>query len=109
VRFQVVVYAGFAFQPLPAPASGCVPATPDNVERMAAALLALGAPAGRSDHLKGLHAALDLRPDVVLFLTDADGLPAGNLRGVLRQAAKPVALCVATVTATGVKPPMEVK
>jgi hypothetical protein len=86
-----------------------VPATPDNVERMAAALLALSAPAGRSDHLKGLQAALDLRPDVVLFLTDADGLPAATLRGMLRQTGKPVTLCVARVGANGVGKPADVR
>ena len=38
VRFQVVVYAGTAILPLPAPASGCVAATPDNINRMELAL-----------------------------------------------------------------------
>lgn len=109
VRFQVVVYAGTAFVPLPAPASGCVPATADNVTRMIDALRALGNPTGRSNHAAGVQKALGLRPDIVLIFTDAADLPVPALRGVVRQAAKPATVCVAKVAADGVGEPAEVK
>jgi len=107
-RFQVVVYAGGAVVPLPS-AGGCLPATADNVARMTAALAALPPPAGRSDHAAGLRAALALRPDFVLVLTDADDLPAGVVRALLRQAARPAALSVAAVGPAGVAAPREWK
>ena len=109
VRFQVVVYAGFALVPLPAPATGCVPATADNVTRMADSLRALAAPVGRSDHAAGLRAALELRPDVVLFLTDADDPPPAAVRGLVRNAGRPTAVCVARVGAGGVAAPRDWK
>jgi hypothetical protein len=108
VRFQVVVYANIAIQPLPAPANGCVAATAENVERMERALQTFQA-AGRSNHVEGLKAAVELKPDVVLILTDAEDLSAAKFRGVLRQASKPVTVCVTPVGAEGVGGPREVK
>ncbi|MDB5312169.1 MAG: hypothetical protein JWO38_6371 [Gemmataceae bacterium] len=109
VRFQVVVYEGFAFIPLPAAESGCVPATADHVGRMTDVIRALKDPRGRSNHAEGLRKALTLQPDFVLILTDADDLPAAALRGVMRQATRPVTVCVAKVGADGVGKPVEVR
>ncbi|MBX9628269.1 MAG: VWA domain-containing protein [Gemmataceae bacterium] len=109
VRFQVVVYAAAAFLPLRAPETRCVPATADNVNRMAAALLALAHPAGRSDHAAGLRAALELRPDVVVFVTDADGPPPAAFRELVRRADPRPVVCVARVGAGAVAPPAEWK
>ena len=109
VRFQVVVYAGTAGPALPAGSGGCVPATAQNVARMADVLLALPPPGGRSDHAEGLRAALLLRPDVVVFLSDADGPPPTAFRELVRRADPRPAVCVARVTAGGVGRPFDWK
>jgi hypothetical protein len=108
VRFQVVVYAGTADFPLPAPVGGCVPATADHIDQVEAALVTV-APAGRSDHAAGLRLAVSLRPDFVLILTDANDLSAARLRGVVAQAGRPVKVCVAKVGAEGVGEPVELR
>ena len=108
VRFQVVVYAGTAVLPLPAPVGGCVAATEDHVQRMELALKTV-APAGRSNHLEGVRLAVSLKPDVVLILTDADDIPAAKVRGIVAQAGKPLTVCVAKVGADAVEVPREVK
>lgn len=109
VRFQVVVYAGTAFTPLKSAPGECRPANAENIARLMEALAALPAPAGRSNHLEGLRTALGFRPDLVVLFTDADDLPLGPVRGLLKQAARPVTLCTAMVTAAGVNTPTEVK
>lgn len=109
VRFQVVVYAGAAGPALPAGSGGCVPATAQNVARMADVLLALPPSAGRSNHAEGLRAALLLRPEVVVFLTDADGPPPAAFRELVRRADPRPAVCVARVTAGGVGRPFDWK
>jgi hypothetical protein len=109
VRLQVVVYAGRAVVPLPAPESRCVPATAQNVARVADVLAALPHPSGRSDHAGGLRAALDLRPDVVVFLTDADGPPPAAFRELVRRADPRPAVCVARVAPGGVARPADWK
>jgi hypothetical protein len=106
VRVQVVVYAGTARAVLPG--GRCVPATSGVVEQIDRAL-AGKEPAGRSDHVAGLRAAMELRPDFVLIVTDADDLSAAKLRSAMVRAEKPAAVCVATVTANGVGEPREVK
>ena len=109
VRFQVVVYSGTAFTPLKSAPGECRPATPENLARIIDALKALPSPAGRSQHLDGIRAALAFRPDLVVLFTDADDLPSGPVRGLLKQAEQRVTLCTATVTAKGVQPPVELK
>ncbi|MBX9585250.1 MAG: VWA domain-containing protein, partial [Gemmataceae bacterium] len=109
VRFQVVVYSGRAVVLLPAGSGRCVPATAQNAARMADALLAAGPPAGRSDHAEGLRKALELHPDVVVFLTDADGPPPTAFRGLLRTADPRPAVWVARVTPGEVARPAEWK
>jgi len=109
VRFQIVTYSGTAAALLRSPARECRPATAENIAQAIEALEALPAPAGRSQHLEGLRTALNFNPNLVLLFTDADDLPATALRGLLRQAERPVKLCVAKVTAERVKEPVEVK
>jgi hypothetical protein len=109
VRFQVVVYAGSTFTPVKSAPNECLAATPENLARNIEALAALPSPAGRSQHLDGLRAALAFRPDLVVLFTDADDLPPGPVRGVLKQAERKAVLCVAKATAKGVERPVEVK
>ena len=65
--------------------------------------------AGRSNHAAGLAKALELRPDYVLILTDADDLSAATFRGLLSRTGKPVTVCVAKVTADGVADPVSLR
>src|SRR5439155_23531032 len=71
-RFQVICYSTGA-APLVGRINELVPATPDNLRRAAAALDALE-PLGSTRHRAGLTPALNLRPDVLYFLTDDDDL-----------------------------------
>ena len=107
-KFQIVAYNGTARVLLPDPNGGCVVASPENV-RLAEEKLAGVEPVGRSDHVRGLQTAMNLRPDFVLILTDADDLSAAKVRGVVAQAARPAVVCVAKVGADGVDPPREWK
>ncbi|MFO0805820.1 MAG: vWA domain-containing protein [Gemmataceae bacterium] len=109
VRFQVVVYSGTASVPLKSAPGECRSATAENIARIVETLEALPAPAGRSNHVEGLRTALGFRPDLVVLFTDADDLPLGPIRGLLKQAERPVSLCVSKLTANGVQPPREVK
>ena len=109
VRFQIVIYSGIAATPIRSAPGECLASTPANVAKAIAALESLGSPAGRSDHVEGLRAALAFHPDLVLILTDADDLPATAFRGVVKQAAKPAKICTARVQARAVDSPVEVK
>ena len=109
VRFQVIVYSGAATTLLRSPPGECRPATLENLARVIDALVALPAPAGRSNHAEGLRAALAFRPDLVVLFTDADDLPLGPIRGILKQAGRPATLCTVKATAKGVEPPVELK
>lgn len=107
VRFQVIVYEGTAGPLLP---SGAValPATAENVRAATAKLAALVA-RGRSNHPRALRAALNFRPDVIVWLTDADDLTAAVLKSILRSDERSVPVCLALVTADGVQPLRELK
>ena len=83
-KFQIVAYNGTARVLLPDPNGGCVVASPENV-RLAEEKLAGVEPVGRSDHVRGLQTAMNLRPDFVLILTDADDLSAAKVRGWWRR------------------------
>lgn len=98
VRFQVIVYAGFA-KPL-AP-GGCQTATDENVERAIQDLAAIE-PAGRSSHVEALRLAANLNPEQVLVLTDAEELPAAAIRDLLRRLARPPVVSLATVRGDGI-------
>lgn len=105
VRFQVLAYSS-ATKPL---VSGpFATASAANIASAETALSALKA-SGRSNHVEAVRAALALRPDVVVVLTDAEELTAAALKAVLGVAGKPVPVCVARVTADGVGVPREVK
>jgi hypothetical protein len=105
VRFQVIAYNSTARAVLP---GGCVAAGGANVSAAESGLGGLTA-AGRSNHAQGVRAAAELRPDVIVLLTDADDLTAAQFRPALAAAGKPVAVCVARVTADGVAAPRELK
>jgi hypothetical protein len=105
VRFQVLAYSSAARPLVPGPNAA---ATPANIAAAETALGALKA-SGRSNHVEAVRAALALRPDVVVVLTDAEELTAASLKAVLGRAGKPVPVCVARVGADGVGVPREVK
>ncbi|HEY1378353.1 MAG TPA: hypothetical protein VGF55_16260 [Gemmataceae bacterium] len=82
-RFQVIAY-NKAADPVAVPGyGGLLPATPDAVEAVIAAVNRLPAEGG-SEHLKALSAALALGPDVIYFLTDEDDLEPRDVRTVTR-------------------------
>jgi hypothetical protein len=83
VRFQVIAYDETALPLRVHGASGLVSATPANVAAAAAALGAM-APEGGTGHERALRAALNLRPDVIYFLTDEDDLTPAVVRTVTR-------------------------
>lgn len=105
VRFQVVVYDSAPRALVP---GGAVLATPENVQTASAKLAAIE-PRGKSNHLIALRAALDLRPDVVVWLTDADDLTGAAIKPVLKASGRPVPVCVGLVTAAGVQQLRELK
>ncbi|MBN9524041.1 VWA domain-containing protein [bacterium] len=90
VEVRVVVYAATA-------------------EVVAPTALAARAPGGRGDHLAGLRAALEHRPDFVVWFTDSDDLPTAALRNAVRRMGKPVTVVVSRVGATGVAAPAELR
>lgn len=73
VRFQVIDYNEFAKELSIGGQRGLLPAEPAIVEKTVAWLQTLEA-GGATNHLAALRRALDLRPDVLFFLTDADDL-----------------------------------
>jgi hypothetical protein len=109
VRFQVVVYAGAVDFPLQVRGRLPIAATAEFVEQMAGALHALGAPAGRSQHLQAVRTAIDLKPDLVLILTDAADLPVDSIRALVQAAPTPATVCIARVTANKVEAPVALK
>jgi len=102
VRFQVIVYAGFARRLLPD--AGCVMATVANVERTAQALLAIE-PVGRSAHVDALRLAAQANPEFVLVLTDAEDLPAGAIREMTSRLARPAVVTIAIVKGDTIETP----
>ena len=105
MRFQVLAYSSAARPLLPGPFAN---ATAANIATAEAALSALKA-SGRSNHVEAVRAALALRPDVVVVLTDAEELTAASLKAVLGVAGRPVPVCVGRVSADGVGAPREVR
>jgi hypothetical protein len=99
VRFQILVYNNTTRPLLP---GGLIPATPENLAAATAALARTTA-AGGSRHAEAVRAAVQLRPDVVLVLTDDDLSPVPQPPG-----RRPVPVWVARVTPAGVEAPKEV-
>ena len=103
------------FQVLLTRRNDVVPPTRDYIARAERRLrrreakLAAIEPRGKSSHLVALRLALDLRPDVVVWLTDADELTAAVLKPVLKSSARSVPVCVGLVTPEGVQQPRELK
>ncbi len=73
VRFQVIDYNNYAESLTVDGQRGLLPAEPAIVSKVIAKLQSLEA-AGKTNHLAALQRALELRPDVIFFLTDADDL-----------------------------------
>lgn len=106
VRVQVVVYSSTASALLPG--NRCVPMNARLIEQIERGL-ADREPAGRSDHAAGLRAALELRSDFVLIITDADDLSRAKFRNVMARFEPRAAICVANATATGLHEPRELR
>jgi hypothetical protein len=82
-RFQVIAY-NRSSEPLRINGqSGLLPATPDN-KRQATWLMDNVHAEGGTEHLLALQRALQLQPDVLFFLTDADALTEEQVRIVTR-------------------------
>jgi hypothetical protein len=103
VRFQVICYNSTARAVLP---GGCVAATAAYIAAAEAGLATLS-PSGRSNHAEAVRTAANLRPDVILLLTDAQDLSAAKLRPAPAGAGTPV--WVARVAADRVGPPGELR
>jgi hypothetical protein len=106
-RFQVVAYDRNALT-LRIGEGGLAAATPTNVELAAEALAAMREEGG-TDHVRALKLALQLRPDVIYFLTDEDDLTAVGVRDISnanRGRASIHALCL--VAPSGADTPMQV-
>ena len=84
-----------------------VPATGANIDA-AISHIALHETRGRSNHVEAVRRALG-RPDVILILTDADDLSLTSFRSALADVGKPIAICVAKVSASGVGPPQQLR
>ncbi|MCE9564780.1 MAG: VWA domain-containing protein [Planctomycetes bacterium] len=105
VRFQVLAYNGAAHAVLP---GICVVANAVNIAAAETGLTKLKA-TGRSNHVEAVRAAVALRPDVIVLLTDAEDLSVATFRSALAAYGKPLPVCVVRVTAEGVTPPRELK
>jgi hypothetical protein len=81
-RFQVIAYDRNALM-LRIGEGGLAAATPANVEA-AAAELATMRDEGGTDHVRALKLALQLRPDVIYFLTDEDDLTPADVDQIKR-------------------------
>jgi len=73
VRFQVINYNDYAESLIVDGWSGLLPAERAIVEKTVSLLQALEA-GGKTNHFAALRRGLDLHPDVLYFLTDADDL-----------------------------------
>lgn len=73
VRFQVIDYNNYVESLTVHGQRGLLPAEPAIVEKAVSFLQSLDA-AGATNHLAALSRGLDLHPDVLFFLTDADDL-----------------------------------
>jgi hypothetical protein len=104
VRFQIIPYNSNARLLLPG-GYASMTANLAPVEGLLAKLVA----AGRSNHTDALRVAIGLRPEAIVWLTDADDLSATKLKPVLNGAGKPTPVYVAEVSARGVGSPKELR
>ena len=105
-RFQIVVYAGTARLLLP-DRGGFLTPTPELMAKVVETLSHLE-PAGRSNHIAGARLGCELQPQIILLLTDGDDLPSAQLRAICTNP-KPIKLCIAPCSATGIAQPMMIK
>ncbi len=82
-RFEVIAYNKVAEPIRVRGMAGLLPATPDAIEAVIAAVDRLPAEGG-SEHGKALKEALQLGPDVIYFLTDEDDLDLRDVQTVTR-------------------------
>jgi hypothetical protein len=104
LRFQVISYNSTARHLFP---GGCATIAA-NLALAEAGLARLEA-AGRSNHFEALRVAAGLRPDIIVWLTDADDLQPDRLKPILAGVGKAVSVYVAEVTARGVNGPRELR
>lgn len=81
VRFQVVSYNDYANVLILDGRSDLLPAEPATVAKVVSFLQTLEA-GGDTNHLAALRRALDLHPDILFFLTDADNLRSEEITAV---------------------------
>lgn len=81
VRFQVIEYNEYANTLIVDGRGDLLPAEPAIIEKAIAILQMLDA-GGKTNHLAALRRGLDLHPDVLYFLTDADDLRAEEIAAV---------------------------
>lgn len=84
VRFQVIEYNDYAETLVLDGRTGLLPAEPAIVERAITFLNTLDA-GGNTNHVTALHRALNLRAEVIYFLTDADDLKPEDVVALTRQ------------------------
>ena len=104
VRWQVVSYNSTA-RPLLA---GSPHASATAIGTVENALSQLEA-AGRGNPTEALRLAVNMRPDFVVWLTDAEDLVEAKLKPILTGSDKVIPVFVATVTATGVGVPRQLR
>jgi hypothetical protein len=66
---------------------GLMPATAANKGRVGRQLTTI-VPDGGTDHMQALHTALELRPEVIFFLTDADLMTQSDANAIVAEAGK---------------------
>jgi hypothetical protein len=103
-RFQVIPYNSTARFLIPG-GLATISASLGQAEARLARLEAVG----RSNHADAVRAATDLRPDVIVWLTDADDLSIAKFKQILSGAGKPIPIFLAEVTARGVGTPLELR
>jgi hypothetical protein len=102
LRFQVIPYNSNARLLLPGGLT-TIAANLDQAEIRLAKIEAVG----RSNHMEAVRAAVDLRPEAIVWLTDADDLSVTRLKPILSRAGKPIPIYLVEVTARGVGTPQE--
>jgi Mg-chelatase subunit ChlD len=102
LRFQVIPYNSNARLLVP----GGMSTIAVNVGLAEAKLVKLEA-VGRSNHAEAIRIAVELRPEAIVWLTDADDLSAAKLKPIIGRAGKPIPIYLAEVTARGVGTPRE--
>lgn len=83
MEFQVIFYNTEPTM-LDLPGRGMVRASPGNLERARQQILSVS-PKGGTDHVKALRRALDLNPDIVMFLTDAEDISKADIETLTRR------------------------